>query len=100
VDVVWSCSCAAVLETGQPLSALGFIKLANASVKVNGLFAERSVRGVLCEMSTLLALSVPGWSAGCWSSEIALCWGTVRNQNGALTLKTGARLRVVLTGTV
>ena len=51
-------------------------------------------------MSTLLALSVPGWSAGCWSSEIALCWGTVRNQNGALTLKTGARLRVVLTGTV
>nr|XP_009942561.1 PREDICTED: target of rapamycin complex subunit LST8 [Opisthocomus hoazin] len=49
-------------------------------------------------MSTLLALSVPGWSAGRWSSETALCWGTVRNQNGALTLKTGARLRVVLTG--
>lgn len=54
VDVVWSCSCATVLETRQLLSAPGFIKLANASVEANSLSAECNVR------STPGSLSVRG----------------------------------------
>lgn len=45
----------------------------------------------------MFALSVQGRSAGCWSSEAALCWGIIR-QNRTLVIKTRARLHVVLHG--
>lgn len=82
----------AVLEIRQPLSALGFIKLANTSGKVNSLFAECNVR---------LAL---GWLSAYRSGHQAAgalkqpCAGEINRQNRTLMLKTRAGLHAVLHG--
>lgn len=46
-----------MLQVRHLLSVLGFIKLANASAKVNSLFAERNVRLIPGLLSVLRAIS-------------------------------------------